>query len=146
MYWLIHVHICDDPHTLEYSVEKLIPDTLIRIEFRLGFKKQPRINLYFMEVLKDMVERKELNLDSNYPSLKKFHIPADFRFIIIKRVQNYDFDFHPFDQFIMDNYSLLAHLGVTDVRAYGLDTSNVTIEKVPLMKEDSKKPVLVRLH
>jgi KUP system potassium uptake protein len=146
MYWLIHVHICDDPHTMEYSVEKLIPGNLIRIEFRLGFKKQPRINLYFMEVLKDMVERLELNLDSNYPSLKKFHIPADFRFIIIKRVQNYDFDFPPFDQFIMDNYTLLAHLGVTDVRAYGLDTSNVTIEKVPLMKEDSKKPVLVRLH
>lgn len=146
MYWLIHVHICDDPHTMEYSVEKLIPGTLIRIEFRVGFKKQPRINLYFMEVLKDMVERKELDLDSNYPSLRKFHIPADFRFILIKRVQNYDFDFPPFDQFIMDNYSLLAHMGVTDVRAYGLDTSNVMIEKVPLTKEDSKKPVLVRLH
>jgi KUP system potassium uptake protein len=146
MYWLLHVHICDDPHTMEYSVEKLIPDVLMRIEFRIGFKKQPRINLFFMQVLKDLVENKELVLESNYPSLKKFHFPADFRFIIIKRVQNYDFDFPVFDQFIMDNYSILSHLGVTDVRAYGLDTSNVMIEKVPLMLDDSQKPHLIRLH
>jgi hypothetical protein len=46
----------------------------------------------------------------------------------------------------MDNYSILSHLGVTDVRAYGLDTSNVMIEKVPLMLDDSQKPHLIRLH
>ena len=99
-----------------------------------------------MLVLRDLVDNHELNLESNYPSLKKFHIPADFRFIIIKRVQNYDFDFPVFDQFIMDNYSILSHLGVTDVRAYGLDTSNVMIEKVPLTLEDSQRPILHRLH
>jgi KUP system potassium uptake protein len=110
-YWLLHIHICDDPHTAEYSVEN-----------------------------------HELNLDSNYPSLKKFHIPADFQFIIIKRVQNYDFDFPPLDQFIMDNYRILAQLGMTDIRSYGLDTSNVILEKVPLMKDDSERPSLVRLH
>ncbi|NVO21429.1 MAG: KUP/HAK/KT family potassium transporter [Bacteroidetes bacterium] len=146
MYWLLHVHICDDPHTMEYSVEKLIPGVLMRIEFRIGFKKQPRINLFFMQVLKDLVDNKELSLESNYPSLKQFHFPADFRFILIKRVQNYDFDFPVFDQFIMDNYSILSNLGVTDVRAYGLDTSNVMIEKVPLMMDDTQKPILHRLH
>ncbi|MBK7214863.1 MAG: KUP/HAK/KT family potassium transporter [Bacteroidales bacterium] len=145
-YWLLHIHICDDPHTMEYSVEKLIPGVLNRIEFRIGFKKQPRINLFFMEVLKEMVDRKELNLDSNYPSLQKFHIPADFRFILIKRVQNYDFDFPPVDQFIMDNYRLLSQLGVNDVRAYGLDTSNVIEEKVPLTKDDNERPLLLRTH
>ena len=146
MYWLLHVHICDDPHTLEYAVDKIIPGVLIRIEFRIGFKKHPRINLYFMQVIKDLVDNKELNIDSNYPSLKKFHIPADFRFIIIKRIQNYDFDFPAFDQFIMDYYSLLAKIGISDVRAYGLDTSNVMIEQVPLTMEDSERPALVRLH
>ncbi len=146
MYWLLHVHICDDPHTMEYSVEKLIPGVLIRIEFRIGFKVQPRVNLYFMQVIKDMVTNHELNLDSNYKSLKQFHIPADFRFIIIKRIQNYDFDFPVIDQFIMDNYSLLAKIGLSDVRAYGLDTSNVMIEMVPLMMEDADRPLLNRIH
>lgn len=146
LYWLLHVHICDDPHTMEYSVENMIPGVLKRVEFRLGFKVQPRINLYFMQVIKDLVEKNELSLDSNYESLKKFHIPADFRFIIIKRIQNYDFDFPVFDQFIMDNYALLAKIGLTDVRAYGLDTSNVIIEMVPLMMEDNQKPVLKRIQ
>jgi KUP system potassium uptake protein len=146
MYWLLHVHICDDPHTLEYSVEKLIPGVLMRIEFRIGFKKQPRINLFFMQVIKDLVEKKELNLDSNYPSLRKFHIPADFRFILIKRIQNYDFDFPVFDQFVMDIYALLAKIGLSDLRAYGLDTSNVMIEMVPLMMDDPERPMLKRIQ
>ena len=145
-YWLLHVHITDEPRTLEYSVEKLIPGVLIRVEFRIGFKMQPRINLFFLQVLKDLVHSRELNLESSYPSLKKYHIPADFRFIIIRRVQNYDYDFRMFDQFIMDNYTMLAQLGVSDVKAYGLDTSNVLIEKVPLMLESSRRPELIRLH
>jgi KUP system potassium uptake protein len=131
---------------MEYSVEKLIPGVLIRVEFRIGFKMQPRINLFFQQVLKDLVENKEIQLDSNYPSLKKHHIPADFRFIIIRRIQNYDYDFNMFDQFVMDNYTMLARMGVTDVKSYGLDTSNVFIEMVPLMMETSRKPVLTRLH
>lgn len=145
-YWLIHVHICDEPHLLDYSVDKLIPGVLMRVEFRVGFKVQPRINLFFTQVLKELVDNKEFNIDSNYPSLQKFHIPADFRFILIKRIQNYDFDFPPFDQFIMDNYTILSRLGLSDVRAYGLDTSSVMTELVPLSREDTERPVLKRLH
>ena len=55
-------------------------------------------------------------------------------------------DFRMFDQLIMDNYTMLAQLGVSDVKAYGLDTSNVLIEKVPLMLESSRRPELIRLH
>ncbi|TSA33981.1 MAG: potassium transporter Kup [Porphyromonadaceae bacterium] len=144
-YWLLHVHICDDPHTLEYSVDHLIPDVLIRVEFRLGFKVQPRINLFFMEVLRDMAKQKEVDLVSKYPSLRKHDIAADFRFILIHRVQNYDFDFPGIEQFVMDNYTFLSKMALSDVKAYGLDSSNVMIEVVPLVLPVNSKPVLKRL-
>ncbi|HNX92985.1 MAG TPA: KUP/HAK/KT family potassium transporter [Syntrophomonas sp.] len=143
-YWLIHVDICDDPRTLEYSVDQLIPGVLVRVEFRIGFKVQPRINLYFAEVLKEMVKNDEIDLVSKYPSLRKHNIAADFRFIVIHRVQNYDFDFPGNEQFIMDNYSFLSGMALSDVKAYGLDSSNVMTEEVPLVIPDCTKPVLRR--
>jgi KUP system potassium uptake protein len=144
-YWLLHVHITDEPHTMEYSVEKLIPGVLVRVEFRLGFKVQTRINLYFKHVLEELVANKEINLESGYPSLRKHHIQADFHYIIIRRIQNYDFDFPAFEQFVMDVYRWLTKMSTSDIRAYGLDTSNVMEEKVPFVIETGKRGVLKRI-
>ncbi|MEI6060407.1 MAG: KUP/HAK/KT family potassium transporter [Bacteroidota bacterium] len=144
-YWLLHVHITDEPHTLEYSVDKLIPGVLMRVEFRLGFKVQPRINLFFKHVLEELVANKEIELESGYPSLRKHHIPADFHYIIIRRIQNYDFDFPAFEQFVMDMYRWLTKMSTSDIRAYGLDTSNVMEEKVPFVIETGKRNILKRV-
>jgi KUP system potassium uptake protein len=144
-YWLLHVHITDEPHTMEYSVDKLIPGVLMRVEFRLGFKVQPRINLFFKHVLEELVAGKEINLESGYPSLRKHHIPADFHYIIIRRIQNYDFDFPAFEQFVMDTYRWLTKMSTSDIRAYGLDTSNVIEEKVPFVVETGKRNILKRV-
>lgn len=145
MYWLLHVHITDEPHTMEYSVDKLIPGVLIRVEFRLGFKVQPRINLFFKHVLEELVADNEIALESGYPSLQKHHIPADFFYIIIRRIQNYDFDFPAFQQFVMDMYRWLTKMSTSDIRAYGLDTSNVMEEKVPFVIETGKRNILKRV-
>jgi len=146
LYWLIHIDILDNPHTREYSVTTLIPGTLVKVDFRLGFQIQPRINLYFREVIEEMIRRKEIDPLSNYPSLRKNHIPADFRFIIIDRIQNWDFDFPRLDQFIMDAYMVLKKIGITEVRAFGLDTSNVLIEKVALRYSPKEKSGLKRIE
>jgi len=145
-YWLLHVHTTDEPHTNEYSVEEIIPGVLIRVEFRLGFKVQPRINLYFKQILKDLEQSKEINLESAFPALYKHHIPADFYYIIIRRIQNYDFDFPPFKQFILDVFLWLAKISTSDVRTYGLDTSNVLEEKVPYVMDTGKKETLKRIR
>ncbi len=144
-YWFLHVHITDEPHTMEYSVDKIIPGVAMRVEFRLGFKVQPRINLYFKHVLQELVAQHEIDLESGYPSLRRHHIPADFHYIIIRRIQNYDFDFPALEQFIMDVYRWLTKTSTSDIRAYGLDTSNVTEEKVPFVIETGKRNVLSRV-
>lgn len=134
LYWFVHLHIVDNSRKKEYKVETLIPGVLMRVEFIVGFKIQPRINLFFKQVIEDIVKNKEIDLISNYDSLRKHHVLGDFRFVIIDRFQNYDFDFAAFDQFIMDYYNILKNIGISDVKAFGLDTSNVVVEKVPLEK------------
>ena len=87
------------------------------------------------------MQKREIDIISHYPSLRKYGILGDFKFIITDRVQNYDFDFRPIDQFIMAIHNLIKQVAITNVKAYGLDTSNVTIEKVPLMVDP---PIKVR--
>ena len=135
-YWLLHLHVVEEPFKLEYTVDELIPDILTRVEFVVGFKVQPRLNLFFREVIEDLQKSGEFDVTSNYQSLKKHKIPGDFRFVLIDRIQNYDFDFRTFEQFIMNIYSILKRIGISDVKAFGLDSSSVLIEKVPLESEE----------
>jgi KUP system potassium uptake protein len=132
VYWLVHVDILDDPHVLEYRITPLIPNLLFKIDFKMGFKVQPRINLFFRQVIEEMGKNNEIDLLSRYDSLRTFGVIGDFRFVVIDRIQNYDFDFRAKEQFIMDIYDILKRFGISEVRSLGLDTSNVTVEKVPL--------------
>jgi KUP system potassium uptake protein len=144
VYWLLHVDILDEPHVLEYRVTHLIPDVLFKIDFKIGFKVQPRINLFFRQVIEELSRNNEIDLISRYDSLRKFDIPSDFRFVVIDRIQNYDFDFPPREQFVMDLYSILKRFGITEVRSLGLDTSNVSIETVPLFIDKEAPQLLTR--
>lgn len=141
-YWMLHIDILDEPHVLEYKVTHLIHGILIKVDFKIGFKVQPRVNLFFRQVLEEMSRNNEIDLLSHYDSLREFNVLSDFRFVVIDRIQNYDFDFPPREQFIMDLYAILKRFGISEVRALGLDTSNVTVETVPLYI-DKETPVLL---
>lgn len=134
-YWLLHVNIVDEPDTFSYEVNQFIPGTLVRIDFHLGFKIEPRINLYFKEVLKDLVASGEIKLTSSYESLRKHHFPADFLFVNLDRVMSQDYKLSPWESMIMGLHSFTRLLSIDDVKALGLDTSSVIEEKVPISVE-----------
>lgn len=134
-YWLLHVNVVDEPDTFSYEVIQFIPGTLIRIDFNLGFKIEPRINLYFKEVLKDMVASGEIKLNSSYESLRKHHLPADFLFVNLDRVMTQDYKLSPWETLVMSLHGLTRLLSINDVKALGLDSSCVIEEKVPISIE-----------
>jgi KUP system potassium uptake protein len=145
-YWFLHVFNVDDPHRMDYKISVIAPEIIYRVDFYIGFKVEPKINLFFKQVIETMVKNKEIDVTSKFKSLRKYGIMSDFRFVVIDRIQNYDFDFSAYDQFIMDIYSFMKKLGITDVKAFGLDTSNVTIETVPLISKKEVEMELKRLE
>lgn len=134
-YWLLHVNILDEPDTFSYEVTQFIPGVLIRIDFHLGFKIEPRINLFFKEVLKDMVAAGEIKLCSSYESLKKHHLPADFLFVNLDRVMTQDYKLSPWETMVMGLHAFTRIISINDVKALGLDSSSVIEEKVPIAVE-----------
>jgi KUP system potassium uptake protein len=85
IYWFVHVDTLDDPYTTEYKVGHIIPNDIIRVEFRLGFRVQPRINLLFRKVVQDLMANKEVNINSRYESLEKNNVTGDFEFVVMEK-------------------------------------------------------------
>jgi KUP system potassium uptake protein len=135
VYWFLHVDVLDEPNTFEYEVTAFEEGKIIKIDFRLGFKVEPRVSLYFKQVLEDLVVRNEVDIISRYPSLHNHDIAGDFQYIVIDRVINSDIDLTLHQKLVMMFYNLIKKMGITDVRSLGLDTSNVTVESVPLIME-----------
>ena len=79
-----------------------------------------------------MVKSGEVDITSKYYSLSKHNVPSDFRFIIIDRVLTVDTELSTYERFIMNAYDVVKKFSMSSVDAYGLDTSNVMIEQVPL--------------
>lgn len=134
-YWLLHVDILDEPDTFSYEVNQIIPGTLIRVDFHLGFKIEPRINLYFREVLKDLVSAGEIKLTSSFDSLRKHHLPPDFLFVNLDRIMSRDYSLSPWESLIMGLHGFTRLFSINDVKALGLDSSSVIEEKIPISVE-----------
>jgi KUP system potassium uptake protein len=142
VYWFVHCDRTDLPYQAEYEVREMVPGKVIRLDFRIGFKVQPRINLFFHQVVEELQTEHLIDLKSHYQSLNQYNIEGDYRFVVIDRIQNYDFDFSPFQQVVMNIYYVLKRIGISDIRALGLDSSITKVETVPLI---SNKKGTVRL-
>ena len=133
IYWFVHVDTMDDPFTSEYSVDVIIPNEVVRIEFRLGFRVDPRINMMFRKVVEDMVANKEVNITSRYESLQRNNVVGDFEFIVMEKFLSQDNELPFFERLIMKLHFWLKDKSLTEERGFGLDQSNVTVEKFPLI-------------
>jgi KUP system potassium uptake protein len=145
-YWFLHIDNLETPDTFEYVVHHLIPGVLIKVDFRLGFKIERKINLYFREVIEDLVKSGEVSMVSQYDSLKKHAIPADFLFINLDRIMTHDYKLPPRKAFTMGLHNAIRRYSLNDVKSLGLDTSNVIEEKVPIVIEQSVKKRIQRVN
>jgi len=145
IYWFIHVDTVDDPYTSEYSVKHIIPNDIIRVEFRLGFRVQPRINLMFRQVVRDLVENREVNITSRYESLERNNVVGDFQFVVMEKYLSQDNELPFFERVIMKMHFWLKDLSLSEEKGFGLDTSYVTVEKFALVVAPISNIRLTRL-
>jgi len=145
IYWFVHVDTMDDPYTSEYEVHTIIPNEVIRVEFRLGFRVQPKINLMFRKVVEDMVANKEVNITSRYESLQRNNIAGDFEFIVMEKFLSQDNELPFWERVVMKLYFWLKEISLSEEKGFSLDASNVTVEKFPLVVAPVKSLKLKRI-
>lgn len=133
VYWFLHVEITDEPYTKEYKVHTYAEGQVFKVTFYLGFRVENKINLYFRKVVEDMVKHGEVDITSRYESLNAQNIIGDFRFVVLEKFLSYENNLSPYQRIIMDGYFILKDLATSEEKYFGLDTSSVIVEKVPLL-------------
>ncbi|MBI3135520.1 MAG: KUP/HAK/KT family potassium transporter [Bacteroidetes bacterium] len=133
IYWFVHIEVVDEPYTTDYKVSEFIHDDVIRIDFKLGFRVAPRINLMFRKVVEEMVKNKEVDITSRYKSLSKNNVIGDFRFILSEKILSYENDLPFHERVILNAYDILKKFSQSEDKAFGLDSGSVTVEQVPLV-------------
>ncbi|MEO6722498.1 MAG: KUP/HAK/KT family potassium transporter [Ferruginibacter sp.] len=146
IYWFVHVDTMDDPYTCEYSVEHIIPNDIIRVEFRLGFRMAPRLNLMFKKVVEDLVANREVNVTSRYESQQRNNMVGDFQFIVMEKFLSQDNELPFLEKVIMKLYFYVKEISLSEEKGFGLEQSKVTVEKFPLVVAPVSKLKLSRIY
>lgn len=146
LYWFIHVNILSEPYKKEYRVTEIVEDDIYRIDFYLGFREPTKINLMFKQVIKEMVDRGEVDITSRYESLNKNNIIGDFKFVLSEKFLSNDSDLTFFEKIIMNTYFIMKKMSLSEEKGFGLDSSSVKIEQFPLVIHAPEKIEMRRIE
>jgi KUP system potassium uptake protein len=123
----------DEPYRMDYVVSHIADNDIIRIDFKLGFRVAPRINLMFRKVVQDLIQHNEVDITSKYESLNKNNISGDFKFIIVEKYLSFDNDLPFLQRIVMDLYYFIKKYSLSESRAFGLESSLLKVEKFPMI-------------
>jgi len=133
IYWFVHIDTVDEPYTCEYKVTHIIADDIIRVDIRLGFRTEPRVNLMFRKVVEELVTNQEVTINSRYESLSQSKVVGDFQFMVMEKYLSQDNELPFIERVIMKFYFWLKDHSLSEEKGFGLDQANVTVEKFPLI-------------
>jgi KUP system potassium uptake protein len=133
IYWFVHIHRTEDPYTMTYDVRELIPDKAIYISINVGFRIQPRTELFFKKVVQELVENKELNMHIMPDGSTKYNPEPDFKFIVIERFLSVENELTIREDLLLNTYFFLKSFGQNDQKAFGIEKSDVIVEQMPLL-------------
>jgi KUP system potassium uptake protein len=133
IYWFLHIETTDSPYTMEYKVEHILKNDVIRLNFNLGFRIPLHINAFFRQVVCDLEKANEVDTSSRYNSLRNNQITGDFRFMVLKEYLSDEYDrLNPAQRLIVEAYFFLKRFSISIVDEFELDAGSVTIEQVPI--------------
>ena len=132
-YWLINVQVDEEPFRMDYHVNNLIKDDFIRVTFYLGFRVQQRISVFLRYVVTDMLQKGELKFTEKYHFMKESNGVGDFQFIYLEDVLSYESEEKFMEKFFLNAQIAIKKWTASPEKWFGLDTSVVHAEKVPLI-------------
>jgi KUP system potassium uptake protein len=145
VYWFLHIDRTNKPYTLEYDVTELIDDKVIKVNIHIGFRIQPKTELYFKKIVQELIAQKELNLHLRPDGSTRYNDEPDFKFIVIEKFLSVENEFALREGLLLNAYFFLKRIGQSDEKTFGLDKSDVVIEDIPLLYQPSNNIQLKRI-
>lgn len=142
VYWLYHINRTNNPYTLNYEISELVHERVIKIVLNIGFRLQPRSELYFKKILQDLIERDEMGLASKVGPGSKYSKNFDYTFVVLDKYISVENEFNFHERWVLNTFFGLKKYVQKDDKAFGIDKPK--IETVPLVFHPAPKLSLVR--
>lgn len=133
IYWFVHINVTDEPYTMEYKIKALAPHDVYHLTFNLGFRIEPRVDLMFRAVIAELRKKGELLLDRTPDSKYCLDKGGDHIFMLGDSYLSYDNELSKAKYFMLKFYYVLKKIAVREEKNFGLEVSNVLVEKYPLV-------------
>jgi KUP system potassium uptake protein len=144
VYWLLHINRTNKPYTMSYDVSELVDDKLIKVNINIGFRIQPKSEVYFKQIVQDLVANKELKLHIRPDGSTRYNPEPDFKFVVIEKFLSVENEFSLREGMLLNAYFWLKDISLSDEKAFGLDKSDVVVEHIPLVYQPAARPELLR--
>jgi KUP system potassium uptake protein len=145
VYWFVHIDRTSEPYTREYEIEELENDLIIKVNIKLGFRIQPRVNNLFRYIVEDLVNKREFDILSKPHPYTRYNANPDFKFVLLDKYISVDNELNLRESFITNAYVWMKHHSLSDIDAWGLEEADTHLEKVPLVVKPSQKVKLTRV-
>ena len=132
-YWFVSVNVLNEPDTLEYRVDTFGTDYIFRVRLDLGFKCSPRVNVYLRQIVQDLQRSGDLPVQDKKYSIYGQSTVGTFKFCMIRKSVTPKTELSAFDEFILNTKYVIRRMAGSKVQWYGLDTSSLIVETVPLI-------------
>lgn len=145
-YWFISVNTTDQPYQREYEVETFGTDFLFRVNFNLGFKVRQSVNVYLYQLVKELLASGELPPQNRKHSIYGPSPIGTFKFCMIRKMMPLEGDLSSFDSMLIHTKYYIRRIAGNPLRWFGLETSNVIVESVPLFLPKRQEESLTRVN
>ena len=138
-YWFISVITTNDPYQKQYEVETFGTDYIFRVNLYLGYKIKPSVNIYLRQVVHDLLASGELPKQNKRHSIYGPSDVGSFKFCMIRKMMPQEGDIDYLDNLLIHAKYLIRRIAGNPFQWYGLETSNILIEYVPLFLAQRQK-------
>ncbi|AQR94027.1 KUP/HAK/KT family potassium transporter [Clostridium saccharoperbutylacetonicum] len=145
VYWFVNIVVTDEPYVAEYSVDTFGTSYIVKVQIRLGFRVEQKLNVFMRQISTDLVESGEIDVQSRNYSIMPDRKVSDFRFLLILEQLSYESDLNYWEELILKLKLFIKRYTVSPERWFGLEHSDVDIETVPLFLGHHNHAVLKRV-
>ncbi|MGZ8557647.1 MAG: KUP/HAK/KT family potassium transporter [Chitinophagaceae bacterium] len=144
VYWFVHLNVTDEPYTMDYRVKTLAVNDVYHLTFNLGFRIEPRIDLFFRIVLEELIESGELKLEAAPDAKYSLNKTGNYTFMLGDSYLSPDNDMSKWKNILLNLYFNIKQIAVKEEENFGLEVSNILVEKYPLIVSPVGKIWLTR--
>lgn len=133
VYWFVTVNTTDSPYTNYYTVDMLGTRNVVDLQLYLGFKMNHQVSLYLRQVVQNLMKEGVIDPQPQRYTTTPGRRVGDFRFIILQQELAQNTTLRGWQYLLIAARVFIQNHSTTPIQWFGLEFSQVTIEKVPLL-------------